>query len=150
MNYEKIKERLAPCGLHCGKCFAYVNGDIKKLSKKLKVELGNFDIYAQRFVYLLDAPVFEKYPDFKELLSHFSRAECKGCRKENCKLFSNCRVRSCYETKAIDFCFECNEFPCDKTGFDENLLSRSVAINERMKLIGVENYYEEIKHKPRY
>jgi len=39
MDYEKIKERLAPCGLHWGKCFAYNQGDIVKNSTALKQDL---------------------------------------------------------------------------------------------------------------
>lgn len=150
MNYEKIKERLAPCGLHCGKCFAYKDGDIAKNSRTLKNELGDFDIYAKRFVELLDAPVFNKYPEFKDMLDHFSEAECAGCRNEKCKLFKDCKVRMCSEEKEVDFCFQCPGFPCNNTGFDEHLHARSVKINQRMKETGVENYYEEIKDQPRY
>jgi hypothetical protein len=150
MNYEKIKDRLAPCGLHCGKCFAYIDSDIKNHSSRLKESLGNFDTYAERFVDLLNEPVFNKYKDFKELLDYFTKADCKGCRKENCKLFKDCKVRSCSEEKGVDFCFECPEFPCNNTGFDVHLDKRSVAINKRMKELGVEKYYNTIKDKPRY
>lgn len=27
-QYEFIKKRLAPCGLHCGRCFAFTDGDV--------------------------------------------------------------------------------------------------------------------------
>ena len=67
---EFIKGRIAPCGLHCGKCFAFSDGEISYHSNELKRSLGNFDVYAQRFVDLLDEPVFAKYPDFKEFLPH--------------------------------------------------------------------------------
>ncbi|MCG8697583.1 MAG: DUF3795 domain-containing protein [Bacteroidales bacterium] len=150
MNYEFIKTRLAPCGLHCGKCFAFKDGEIGELSKKLNNELGNFDVYAQRFVELINEPKFEKYPQFKEVLDLFSLPQCGGCRVEKCKLFKNCKVRGCAEKMKVDFCFDCIEFPCNNTGFDEHLHNRSVAINERMKEIGVEAYYMEIKKKPRY
>jgi hypothetical protein len=150
MDYEQIKTRLAPCGLHCRKCFAFIDGDIKKLSTQLKDNLGNFDVYAERFVDLINEPVFSKYPDFKELLSLLSSADCKGCRKEKCKIFKNCKVRNCYEEKGVDFCFQCPDFPCNITGFDEHLTKRSVSINMRIKEIGVEKYYNEIKDKPRY
>ena len=150
MDYEFIKKRLAPCGLHCGKCFAFVDGDIKNNSIRLKESLGSFDIYAQRFVDLINEPLFKKYPDFKELLSYFASTECKGCRKERCKIFKDCKVKDCHETKGVDFCFQCNEFPCDNTGFDKHLHNRSIDINMRMKEIGVEQYYDEIKDKPRY
>lgn len=150
MNYKQIKERLAPCGLHCGKCFAFIKGDIKNHSIQLKKSLGEFDIYAERFVELLNEPVFNNYNDFKELLDYFTGVDCKGCRKENCKLFKNCKVRSCSEEKGVDFCFECSEFPCKYTGFDEHLRKRSVTINNKMKEIGVEKYFNTIKDKPRY
>ena len=136
--------------MHCGKCFAYKEGDIVKNSMKLKKDLGAFEVYAQRFVKLLDKPVFEKYPDFKEMLDCFSIMDCSGCRNEICKLFKDCKVRLCSENRGVDFCFQCSDFPCNNTGFDEHLNERSVRINLRMKEIGVNNYYEEIKDKPRY
>jgi hypothetical protein len=150
MDYEQIKNRLAPCGLHCGKCFAFIDGDIKDYSKKLLESLGSFDIYASRFVDLLDEPVFGKYPDFKVMLSYFSTVECQGCRKERCKIFKDCKVRDCHEQKQVDFCFQCSDFPCNNTGFDEHLNKRSVDINLKMKETGVEAYYLSIKDKPRY
>lgn len=149
-NHDQIKSRLAPCGLHCGKCFAFQDGDIREYSYRLKESLGDFDIYAERFVELLNEPVFKKYPDFKALLQYFSTVDCGGCRKENCKLFKACKVRECSENKGVDFCFQCHEFPCDNTGFDPHLQKRSVDINLRMKEIGVEKYFDEIKDKPRY
>ena len=150
MDYNQIKHRLAPCGLHCGKCFAFIDGDIRNNSKRLKEALGDFDIYAQRFVSLINEPVFKKYPDFKELLSYFASVECGGCRKERCKIFKGCKVRDCHEKKGVDFCFQCSDFPCDSTGFDKHLHKRSVDINMRIKEIGVEKYYDEIKDRPRY
>lgn len=150
MEFDQIKNRLAPCGLHCGKCFAFVDGDIRNSSKQLKESLGGFDVYAQRFVELIDEPVFRKYPDFKELLSYFASVECRGCRKESCKIFKDCKVRDCHSRMNVDFCFQCSEFPCANTGFDEHLHKRSVDINIRMSEIGVEKYYDEIKDKPRY
>jgi hypothetical protein len=150
MNDTFLKSRLAPCGLHCGKCFAFVDGDIKNYSSKLKESLGEFDNYASRFVSLIDEPVFKNYPDFKALLNYFTSVSCKGCRKEKCKIFKDCKVRDCHEEKGVDFCFQCLDFPCNNTGFDQNLQKRSVEINLRMKEIGIEKYYEEIKDKPRY
>jgi hypothetical protein len=150
MDYTFIKNRVSPCGLHCGKCYAFVGGDIKNVSIRLKELLGDFDIYAKRFVDLLGEPVFEKYPDFKAMLDYFASVECAGCRNEKCKIFKDCKVRECHEKKEVDFCFQCSEFPCTDTGFDQHLHKRSVEINLKMKEIGVENYYNEIKDKTRY
>jgi len=150
MEKAEILKRLAPCGLHCGKCFAYRGGEIGQNSKQLKQALGNFDAYADRFVDLLNEPVFSKYTDFKELLSYLSDPQCRGCRSDACKLFTACKVKDCAPAKNVDFCFECVEFPCNKTGFDKHLHERSVAINRRIEEIGMEQYYKEIKDKSRY
>lgn len=150
MDYEFIKSRLAPCGLHCGKCFAFTEGDISELSRNLKYSFGDFDVYAERFVDMLNEPLFLKYPDFKEMLDFFGKGKCSGCRKEKCAIFKNCRVRECSEKKAVDFCFECSDFPCENTGFDEHLQKRWMNINLKMKEDGVEAYYNEIKDKSRY
>jgi len=83
MADEQIKAALAPCGLSCEKCFAHVNGDIRRYSLELKEKLGNFDIYAKRFETMLGDPIFKKYPDFKEMLDYFASENCKGCRNEH-------------------------------------------------------------------
>lgn len=148
--YDLVKERLGPCGLHCGKCFAFAKGDIADLSKNLKKALGNFDVYAKRFVEMLQEPVFSKYPCFSEFLEYLGTVSCQGCRKENCKLFKTCNVRPCSAEKNVDFCFQCSSFPCNNTGFDKHLYKRYVDINMRMKEVGAEKYYDEIKDIPRY
>lgn len=150
MNYNNVLNNLGPCGLNCSKCFAFENGTIKQLSTKLKENLGNFDVYAERFVELLDQAVFKKYSDFKEMLDHFANVECKGCRKDECKLFLSCKVKQYSKDHFVDFCFQCEEFPCKKHGFDEHLEKRWINIQYKMKEIGVEGYYNEIKDLPRY
>jgi hypothetical protein len=150
IDYEFIKSRLSPCGLHCGKCFAFSDGEICRLSKDLKDNLGDFGVYAERFVDLLNEPIFLKYTEFREVLDYFSTWKCRGCRKEKCVLFKNCNVRACSEKKQVDFCFQCSEFPCNNTGFDEHLQERWKLINIKMKECGVEAYYNEIREKARY
>ena len=142
-------KRIAPCGLHCGKCFAFTEGTIHQEAGKLQRDLGDFGPYAKRFTTALD-PVFEKYPEFATFLDYLANAECRGCRAEKCKFYKGCKVRACVEEKGIDFCFQCDEFPCDHTGLDDNLYQRSVAINRRIAEIGVVAYYREVKDTPRY
>jgi len=83
MRYRDILKVLAPCGLNCYKCFAYKDGEIRKVSLKLKELMGSFDKYAERFSKFL--PVFENYPAFKELLIYLTEGDCKGCREGTCK-----------------------------------------------------------------
>jgi len=149
-HYDLIKERLAPCGLYCGGCFAFAGGEIRQLSGRLRGVLGNFGVFAKRFAELMNDPIYASYPEFEKFLEHLAKGSCGGCRNEACKLFASCGVRPCAEVKKVDFCFQCAEFPCDKTGFDAHLHRRHVAINRRMKEIGVEAFYDEVKNLPRY
>jgi hypothetical protein len=150
MNYEQIKASLAPCGLSCEKCFAHVDGGIRRDSLQLKEKLGNFQPYAQRYEILLADPVFKKYPDFQEMLEYFVSEICHGCRNEQCKLFADCGVRPCQQEKGVDFCYQCDEFPCKNTNFDENLYKAWIRINEIIKSKGLEEYYKLTLERPRY
>jgi len=147
MEYDEILKILAPCGLNCSKCMACADGDIKKHSRELKRLLGSFDSYAERFSNFI--PVFKHYLSFKELLDYFAQADCKGCRQGDGK-YPDCGIAQCYKDKNVDFCFQCNEFPCDKSHFDPNLKERWIKINNRLKEIGVGAYVEETKDLPRY
>jgi len=147
ISYEDIVKILAPCGLDCSKCFAYSKGEIKEHSQKLRELLGFFDRYAERFKNFI--PVFANYPAFKELLSHLASGDCLGCRRGTCK-YPRCNVISCHKKKGVDFCFQCEEFPCEKTNFDPDLKRRWIEMNKRMKEVGVSAYYEETKNKSRY
>jgi hypothetical protein len=144
---EEILKTLAPCGLNCRKCIANNDGEIKNVSVRLQELLGSFDRYAERFSDFL--PVFKNYPAFKELLAYFIKADCGGCRAGACK-YPNCGVRDCYKQKAVDFCFQCDEFPCEKSNFDPDLKHRWIQMNNRMKDIGVESYFQESRNLPRY
>lgn len=147
MKYEELLEKLAPCGLNCYKCYANSNGEIRKNSINLVNLLGSFDVYAERFSFF--QPIFKHYPSFKELLSYFSKENCIGCRKGTC-IYLDCHVKDCSKEKRVDFCFQCNEFPCENTNFDPHLKRRWIQMNNRMKEIGVKSYYNETKDELRY
>jgi hypothetical protein len=147
VEYKEILDVIAPCGLNCQKCFAYSKGEIKKLSTSLQKKLGTFDRYAERFSEFL--PVFNNYPAFKKLLSYFTQSDCPGCRRGTGR-YPDCAVNTCYREKDVDFCFQCEQFPCQKVNFDSDLKRRWIKINNRMKDIGVKSYYEETKDLSRY
>lgn len=147
---DNLFDKFGPCGLLCEKCFAFEKGKIKHHAEQLKECLGGFDNYAKRFVTLLEEPVFDKYNEFKALLNLFSQGSCQGCRKQECHLFKTCGVKQCYKDKNIDYCYQCIDFPCNNSGFDENLKQRWLKINHKIREIGLEKYYSEVKDKPRY
>ena len=150
MNRERIKNTIAPCGLCCETCFAHADGEIQQLSTQLKEKLGNFHLNAKRFETLMGDPVFRQYPAFKEMLDYFAAGHCRGCRKEQCRLFKDCGVRPCHQEKGIDFCYQCEEFPCGHTRFDESLYQTWVAVNERIREQGIEAHAEKAGSRPRY
>ena len=148
MKYTKLIEIIAPCGLNCNKCVAFVQGEIRRHSLTIAELLGpNFDTYAERFAHM--NPNFKKYPAFKELLGFFCAGSCGGCRMEGC-LFQACGVHTCVKEKGVDFCFECDEFPCKNSGLPPPLYERWKKNNEMMRDLGVGGYYDKIKDLPRY
>ncbi len=147
MEKKEILKKIAPCGLPCYKCVGFGDGKIKYHSQQLMELLNNFDKYAEKFSNFM--PVYKKYPDFKEMLNLFTQGNCEGCREGVCK-FQGCGVAPCIKEKDVDFCYECGSFPCDKMDQDSNLKERWMRMNERIKEIGIEEYYEETKTKNRY
>lgn len=148
MEYAKLLEIIAPCGLNCGKCVAFKHGEIRRHSLAIAKLLGlNFDRYAERFTEL--NPVFENYAAFKVLLEFFGEGSCGGCREGGC-LRQPCNVHRCVREKGVDYCFECDEFPCERTGFPPFLYEKWRNNNITMKQLGVEGYYKKIEDMPRY
>lgn len=147
MEYGEILRRLAPCGLSCAKCYAFRDGAVGRHARDLGESLGNFDIYAQRFSAFV--PQFEDYPAFRRLLGYLAESGCAGCRQGQC-IWPNCGVKTCFRGKGVDFCFQCDEFPCAKTNFDAHLEKRWIAMNRRMAEVGVEKFFLETNDQPRY
>jgi hypothetical protein len=90
------------------------------------------------------------FEDAGLLAGQFFGYNCQGCRRQECHLFKDCKVKDCYKDNGINYCYQCTKFPCDKTGFDDNLKQRWLKINYRIREIGLEAYYAEVKDKPRY
>jgi hypothetical protein len=59
-------------------------------------------------------------------------------------------VHTCVREKGVDFCFECDDFPCNRHGLHPALYERWKKNNMIMKTLGVQDYYKKIKYLPRY
>ena len=70
MDYDNLLEFLAPCGLNCCKCFAYIKGDIGIHSKELKKWLGDFHKYSDGASTVW--PEFKNYKQFEIMLNFFT------------------------------------------------------------------------------
>jgi hypothetical protein len=150
MDYKDIREIIAPCGIDCKKCIAYSDGYVKEASTQLGTLLGpNFHVHAERFSKFY--PALTNYQSFKEILQFFMDASCPGCRNGHPQ-FPTCGVATCSKiaSEKFDFCFQCEEFPCDRPEFHPGLDERWRKKNKRMAEIGVEKFYEETKDEDRY
>lgn len=147
MNYEDIVKCLGVCGLDCSRCADYAHGEVREHSIRLLELLNNY----QRVATMKEDknPVFRGYPQFEQILASFSQGVCGGCRSNGVQCPIQCHAKSCQREKGVDFCFQCHKYPCNQQ-FSGGLRERWIRINDRMKEIGVLEYYHEQAKLPRY
>jgi len=81
-------EFIAYCGLYCGAC-----------SFRVAFEENNRKHIA-------------RMPAYYDRLKNEPLEFCPGCRLEN--KCGECDIRDCAINKKIEYCSQCNDFPCDK------------------------------------
>ncbi len=147
MSYEQAVKELAPCGIDCSRCVSYQHGEVVKFTKALKESLTNFENMADR---LQDrVPAFRGYQQFLDVLNHFTKGSCPGCRygdSPNC----TCGAKDCHKLEKVDFCFQCTKYPCSQNNYNDALYQKWRLNNDFMKDKSVENFYSEQKQKSRY
>jgi len=146
MDERRIKET-APCGISCYTCSAYKNGVIKECACTLSKSLEGFDKFAEKFSSM--NPELSNFEEFKNVLSHFSSGNCEGCRNR-LEDVPYCAIPSCIREKGIEFCSECKEFPCTKSGLFGELKDTWLKNTRKMKELGKEEYLYEIEAEPHY
>ena len=147
MKKREVIGKLSVCGLDCSRCADYENSEIRSLSSKLSELLKGYKGLAR--IKAENNPIFKGYPEFDQILSYFAKGTCSGCRSENVQCPLECHAKDCRQERNIDFCYECDEFPCERQ-FNGKLRERWIERNNRMKEIGVEKYYIEQSQLPRY
>lgn len=147
LTYEETVERLAPCGIDCERCARYEKGRIREHATALVEALNGFEKMAAKVADRM--PALRDYESFAEILKLLADAKCPGCRAGEVEL-PFCAARTCFREQGVDFCFQCEEYPCERNDFPENLARRWRECNDRMREIGVEEYYRESLERPRY
>lgn len=147
MEERELLKRIAPCGMACYTCAAARDGVIRAHSVALLNLLESFDKFARAFS--AHEPALTKYPDFKQVLLLFANADCEGCRDGKC-IYPGCPISPCINDKEYDYCFECQAFPCEKADSDRRLKEKWMTCNLRMREIGVEAYFDEVKDRSHY
>ena len=118
---EDKKKLTAPCGIDCFNCELYEKNITEKfkamLSQKLKID--------------------------KQKIS------CKGCRAQQGHIivYPSCKTYECVKAKGVEFCFECQDFPCSKLqpvadGADRYPHNLKLYNLSRIKLIGFDKWAE--------
>ncbi|MBN1319637.1 MAG: DUF3795 domain-containing protein [Thermoleophilia bacterium] len=124
MEENNARMMSSPCGLPCFHCPTYLARENPEILERLAAALG--------------IP-----PD---------KATCEGCRPHKGKIpllnpEKTCEIFLCTTEKGIDFCHECDEFPCerfqpyaDKANFPHNMKMYQLCM---MKKLGFETWAEE-------
>ncbi|KPK96239.1 hypothetical protein AMJ80_01070 [bacterium SM23_31] len=119
---KSARNLTAPCGIYCPNCEVYV--------ENISDETVEF---------------LAKHMPINKM-----KVACKGCRVEKGSqmLFSSCSVFDCAKGKEIEFCFECDDFPCEKLqpvaeGADKNPHNLKLYNLCRIKKIGIKKWVKE-------
>lgn len=132
---EERKKAISYCGEYCHKCDWYA-GRMKEPADQL-------------LRFLRERPEFKGWIEEKCDASNFIKGlewlSESGFCAYTCKAGSgwgHCPVRKCCESKGLQFCFECTEFPCSRWGkwpFGEEKMRTLKEIEE----IGVEEWVKK-------
>lgn len=140
---------VAPCGLDCSRCVSCSQGRTVALSRELLELLGeNFHAYAARLQGI--NPALAEYPQFRRVLESFAEDRCGGCRSGKRVCLPSCTIMTCTAARGVEFCFQCDEYPCTNTGLPEPVLKKWRVQNDRMQDIGIDGYLRELADTPRY
>ena len=80
-------------------------------------------------------------------------SRCPGCAGEGfSEVHPPCGILSCCQRKGLEYCFECDEFPCkkfDSWGDSDSFITHRnyLADMEKAKRIGIEAYKTELDEK---
>jgi hypothetical protein len=142
-----ITEQLAPCGLDCSRCVPRSGGTIQTAARALCEGLAGFEKMAQ--LYAAHDTRFSGYGEFSALLDFFAEGTCPGCRNgASCN--AGCAAQTCCREKQVAFCFQCDEYPCERNSFNPGLAQKWRMNNDFMKENGIEAFFEMQERNPRY
>jgi hypothetical protein len=122
---------ISVCGLNCAKCDIY---DAGHGNEKARNE------------------IIEWFKKERNVTLKPEQITCEGCRGSlDTHWSSDCKMLLCAKNKGLDYCFQCEDFPCTNVNkFASDGVShhkRTVENAKRMKEIGLETWIAEQKRK---
>lgn len=114
---------------------------MKKLNTYCGLYCGSCEIFLVNQKGIVEETAKEWEMKSKDLI-------CNGCKTDINSVFCrDCKIKSCAESKELDYCFQCEEFPCaDLINFkdDENPHHSIVLHNlNDIKYIGTKKWLKE-------
>ena len=111
---EEEKTYIAPCGIYCGACDAYLGKSIG-MAKEMYRIMNGFNIVDVAPVVLGEDQ--EKVKTFMKILKKWSKGKpCKGCNGGGGNPM--CGMKNCVKENNYVTCAECDEFPCQPSEED--------------------------------
>jgi len=118
------KELVAACGIYCGACGIYLATQENDNEKMLQYAVVLNQTFEETF--------------------------CDGCgaKSKSLHCFKKCTFINCKRKNGVDFCIECEKFPCMSLNEFKLKMPHRIEIIEsqnRMKEIGIENWLYEMQ-----
>lgn len=154
VDRNTILQSIAPCAFCCFTCAAKKDGVIEESSKKLKHYLEGYYEFNRKTLPFRYRNYSRKIKKFTEQLERLSDRPCMGCRagadKRCC--IPDCFIEECTRRHKVDFCGECDEFPCSRAQdfFKGENLEEWKSNNERIRQGSIEEFYRYAVSKPHY
>ena len=122
-DHRPDKKLAAVCGLFCPACTLYIG--------TMEDEPGRLEAVSK---------VYRTAPEVWE---------CHGCRSEKRSYFckNKCKMVDCAREKGIDFCVECDEYPCQELKEFKELRPHRIELwknQQRIQDVGYETWYKEM------
>lgn len=155
---ELLLEYVAPCSLLCYTCPSCKKGIVCDLAKQLNHYVEGYgESLKKSYPNFCYKKVLKKYDNFKEQLDRLSAHKCLGCRLgagENGVCMVGCIIPECTKEQGVDFCGECNKFPCDKVKagavYNVELYEKWLDGSQKIKEVGAIAYFDEESKKAHY
>ena len=150
---EELLRAVAPCSMMCHTCPGCQGGAMEQTAKQMLKLLEGYYEFNDAMLPEQYRGWLEQFEGFRAYLEKYTRRSCPTCREtpEDGKgCIEDCPVRMCFREKGVDFCAECDEFPCEKAKLF--FLTRHPIIagdwengSRKLREIGLEAYFEEKK-----
>ena len=89
--------------------------DLKLSTAVCGIDCFNCELYYTNIDNFFETMSEERKNAFVSLGFTKEKLLCKGCRTSGCTMIAErCETLECVKRKNIDFCFDCDEFPCSR------------------------------------